>query len=222
MKCWGTPGCGTADGAARRTRGTQTGSPRVPSRARVSASQLAGLRLSGKTQRPSQRQFGHETLVLAFALFALFALFAPAASRPGQHCAVRRQRGRQVAPCGHTSTVGQRFLRLVLRDDQQERRRIPMSGTGWANPCPYGSGTRDGGSNARRGARSLAGQSSIRWRATASSSHSRPLPATSGRCNAPERTWNGRASTGWAQSCHSSQCRVGVTRSRWPETSGYR
>jgi hypothetical protein len=26
---------------------------------------------------------------------------------------VRRQRGRQVAPCGHTSTVGQRFLRLV-------------------------------------------------------------------------------------------------------------
>ncbi len=26
----GTPGCGTADGAARRTRGTQTGSPQVP------------------------------------------------------------------------------------------------------------------------------------------------------------------------------------------------
>ena len=26
----GTPGCGTADGAARRTRGTQTGSPPVP------------------------------------------------------------------------------------------------------------------------------------------------------------------------------------------------
>src|SRR5215468_7198793 len=25
-----TPGCGTADGAARRTRGTQTGSPPVP------------------------------------------------------------------------------------------------------------------------------------------------------------------------------------------------
>ena len=52
--------------------------------------QLAGLRLSGKPQRPSQCQFGHETLVLAFALFA------PAASRPGQHCAVR-QRGRQAA-----------------------------------------------------------------------------------------------------------------------------
>ena len=73
--------------------------------------QLAGLRLSGKPQRPSQCQFGHETLVLAFALFA------PAASRPGQHCAVRRRRWRQVAPCGHTSTVGQRFLRLVLRVD---------------------------------------------------------------------------------------------------------
>ena len=72
--------------------------------------QLAGLRLSGKPQRPSPCQFGHQTLVLAFALFA------PAASRPGQHCAVRRQRGRHVAPCGHASTVGQRFLWLVLRD----------------------------------------------------------------------------------------------------------
>jgi len=79
--------------------------------------QLGGLWLSGKPQRPSQRQFGYETLVLGFALIA------PAASRPGQHCAVRRQRGRQVAPCGHASTVGQRFLRLVLRDDQEERRR---------------------------------------------------------------------------------------------------
>jgi hypothetical protein len=29
---------------------------------------------------------------------------------------VRRQRGRQVAPCCHTSTVGQRFPRLVLRE----------------------------------------------------------------------------------------------------------
>jgi hypothetical protein len=74
--------------------------------------QLAGLRLSGKPERPSQGQFGHETLVLEFALIA------PAASRPGQHGAVRRQSGRQVAPCGHASTVGQRFLRLVLRDDQ--------------------------------------------------------------------------------------------------------
>jgi hypothetical protein len=71
---------------------------------------LAGLRLGGKPQRASQRQLGHETLVRGFALIA------PAASRPGQHCAVRRQRGRQVAPCGHASTVGQRFLRLVLRD----------------------------------------------------------------------------------------------------------
>jgi hypothetical protein len=85
--------------------------------------QLAGLRLSGKPQRPSQGQFGHETLVLAFALIA------PAASRPGQHCAVRRQRGRQVAPSGHASTVGQRFLRLVLRDDQR---------SGWSMSYNYG------------------------------------------------------------------------------------
>jgi hypothetical protein len=40
---------------------------------------------------------------------------------------VRRQRGRQVAPCGHNSTVGQRFLRPVLRDGQQ-RRSTPRSG----------------------------------------------------------------------------------------------
>ena len=73
--------------------------------------QLARLRLSGKPQRPSQCQFGHETLVLASALLA------PAASRPGQHCAVRWQRGWQAAPCGHVSTVGQRFLWLIPRDD---------------------------------------------------------------------------------------------------------
>ena len=71
--------------------------------------QLAGLRLSGEPQRPAQCQFGHEPLVRGFALLA------PAASRPGQHGAVRRQRGRQVAPGGHASTVWQRFLRLVLR-----------------------------------------------------------------------------------------------------------
>jgi hypothetical protein len=41
---------------------------------------------------------------------------------------MRRRRGRQVAPCGHTSTVGQRFLRLVLRDDQEERRRTALTG----------------------------------------------------------------------------------------------
>ena len=101
--------------------------------------QLAGLRLSGKPQRPSQRQFGHETLVLGFALIA------PAASHPGQHCAVRRQRGRQVAPCGHASTVGQRFLRLVLRDDQEERRRTSSPALAGRTPCPYGSGARSGG-----------------------------------------------------------------------------
>jgi hypothetical protein len=72
--------------------------------------QLAGLGSAGKPQRPSQRQFGDETLVLGFALIA------PAASGPGQHGAVRRRRGRQVAPCGHASTVGQRFPWLVLRD----------------------------------------------------------------------------------------------------------
>jgi len=66
--------------------------------------QLAGLRLSGEPQRPSPCQFGNETLVL------VFALFAPAASRPGQHRTVQRKRGRQVASCGHMSTVGQRFL----------------------------------------------------------------------------------------------------------------
>src|SRR5580704_17266744 len=47
---------------------------------------LAGLRLSGKPRRPSPYQFGHETLVLGFALIA------PAASRPGQYRTVRRQR----------------------------------------------------------------------------------------------------------------------------------
>jgi hypothetical protein len=83
--------------------------------------QLGGVRLSGKPQRPSQCQFGHKPLVLGFALIT------PAASRPGQHCAVRRQRGRQVAPCGHASTVGQRFLRLVLQMTRSSRdpRRIP-------------------------------------------------------------------------------------------------
>jgi hypothetical protein len=35
---------------------------------------------------------------------------------------VWRQRGRQVAPCAHTSTVGQRLVRLVRRDVQEERR----------------------------------------------------------------------------------------------------
>ncbi len=90
--------------------------------------QPAGLRLSGKPQRPSQCQFGHETLVLAFALFA------PAASLPGQHCAVRRQRGRQVAPRGHASTVGQRFLRLVPRDDQQGAAQNISPREGAGNP----------------------------------------------------------------------------------------
>jgi hypothetical protein len=42
---------------------------------------------------------------------------------------MRRQRRRQVAPCGHASTVGQRFPRLVRRDDQEERRGTPSPGT---------------------------------------------------------------------------------------------
>ncbi len=54
--------------------------------------ELAGLRLGGQPQRPSPGQFGQETLVLAVALLA------PAASHPGQHRAVRRQRERQVPP----------------------------------------------------------------------------------------------------------------------------
>ena len=96
------------------------------------------VRPSGKPQRPSQCQFGHKAPVLRFALIA------PAASRPGQHRAVRRRRGRQVAPCGHPSTVGQRFPRLVLRDHQQERRRHPAPR--WpGEPCPHGSGARNGG-----------------------------------------------------------------------------
>jgi hypothetical protein len=64
--------------------------------------QLARLWLSRKPQRPARGQFRHETLILAFALLA------PAAVHPRQHGAVWRQRGRQVAPCGHTSTVRQR------------------------------------------------------------------------------------------------------------------
>src|SRR5262245_5685188 len=43
--------------------------------------QLAGLWLSGKPQRPAQRKFGHQTLVLGLALIA------PAASRPDRHYA---------------------------------------------------------------------------------------------------------------------------------------
>ncbi|SRR5713101_7737683 len=38
----GTPGCGTADGAARRTRGTRTGSPPAPAGRGVPASSLRG------------------------------------------------------------------------------------------------------------------------------------------------------------------------------------
>jgi len=74
---------------------------------------LARLRVSGQPKRPAPCQFGHQTPVL------VFALLAPAAPRPGQHGAVRRQCARQMAPIGHPSTVRQRFARPVLRDDQE-------------------------------------------------------------------------------------------------------
>jgi len=86
--------------------------------------QLGGLWLRGQPERPTQRQFGHETLVHGFAFIA------PAASRPGQQRAVRRQRGRQVAPCGHASTVRQRFPPLVVRDEQEDRRAQPWVTSG--------------------------------------------------------------------------------------------
>jgi hypothetical protein len=52
---------------------------------------------------------------------------------------VRRQRWRQVAPCGHESTVGQRILQLVLRDDWRSGAEHPVRH--WrGEPYPYGSG----------------------------------------------------------------------------------
>ena len=69
----------------------------------------------------------------------LVAAPALAASRPGQHCAVRRQRGRQAAACGHPSTVGQRFLRLVLQMTRRSGAEHPVRH--WLDePGPYGSG----------------------------------------------------------------------------------
>jgi len=65
--------------------------------------QLARLRLSREPQLLSPCQLGHEALVLGFALFT------PAASRPGSNRAMAWQRGREVAPCSHTSTVEQHF-----------------------------------------------------------------------------------------------------------------
>ena len=65
--------------------------------------QLARLRLSREPQLLSPCQLGREALVLGFALFT------PAASRPGSNRAMAWQRGREVAPCSHTSTVEQHF-----------------------------------------------------------------------------------------------------------------
>ena len=95
--------------------------------------QLGGLRPGGKPQRPSQCQFGHETPGLGFALIT------PAASRPGQHRAVRRRRGRQVAPCGHASTVGQIFRRPVLPWTRNTGAEHPVRhrlGALWRAGCP--------------------------------------------------------------------------------------
>jgi hypothetical protein len=50
---------------------------------------------------------------------------------------MRRQRGRQAAPCGHKSTVGQRFLRLVPGDDLEER-RSPLHFESIAHPGACG------------------------------------------------------------------------------------
>ena len=143
--------------------------------------QLAGFRLSAKPQRPSQCQFGDETLVLAFALFA------PAASRPGQHCAVRRQRGRQAAPCGHTSTVGQRFLCLVLgRDAKRHGWSIDAAPAATVDHrCRYQAGT--GPDPGRRGA-STGRSRSPPWlsaAARAPPSSSAPSPGCIRPCEPP-------------------------------------
>ena len=107
-----TPGCGAADGAARRTRGTQTGSPPVPAGrgcrrltcgAPAEREASAALAVPVRTRNVCARVRTHRTGSLAPR---------PALGRAAAACS-----------CGHAATVGQRFLRLVLRDDQEERRR---------------------------------------------------------------------------------------------------
>ena len=56
--------------------------------------------------------------------------------------------------------------------------------------------------------------------ATAFSSQSMPWPGRSGTRSWPSLTWNGSARIGSAQSCHSSQCAVSVTRIRCAAISG--
>ena len=70
--------------------------------------QLRRLRRRGKPQRPAPRQLRHQPLILRLTLLT------PAPPHPRQHRAMRRQRRRQAAPCGHTSTVRHRSLRPVL------------------------------------------------------------------------------------------------------------
>ncbi len=57
-------------------------------------------------------------------------------------------------------------------------------------------------------------------RFTAASSHSMPLPGRSGTITAPSRTSNGDERNGCAQSRHSSQSAVSLTRSKCALTSG--
>ena len=103
----GTPGCGTANGAARRTPGTQTGAPPVPPGEGVRV-QLAGLGLSGKPERPSQCQFG------------------TAAGRP---LAGRRGQSGSREPDGPVPHTGSERRRCGLADEHglARTRRLPTA-----------------------------------------------------------------------------------------------
>ena len=98
--------------------------------------QLGGLRPGGKPQRPSQCQFGHETPGLGFTLVT------PAASRPSQHRAVRRRRGRQVAPCGHAIHGRADISPVGTTSGPGTAAQNIQSGAGWVHPG--GQGVRHG------------------------------------------------------------------------------
>ena len=108
--------------------------------------QLAGLRFSGKPQRPSNCEFGHEALVLAFAVFAA------ASSRPGQHRAVWRQRGRQVAG-DHRRGVRRRSLERA----RQRRGSEPLHPVAAVGPARSARAAVELFTRTSRGAGSLAG-----------------------------------------------------------------
>ena len=105
-----------------------------------------------------------------------FALFAPAASRPGQHRAVRRRRGRQVCPGGHPSTVRQRFLRLVLRGAAQTIQLRHRFTSGRPYPSQAGVGVGAAGLFSAHGDRGAAGHRPGR---TAGGLERSPGPASS-------------------------------------------